>query len=54
MIRKKQNIVPVRQGKVFRSSGRNIVVIRMSRNTETQISAESTIVNITVNITGNL
>ena len=50
MIRKKQNIVPVRQGKVFRSSGRNIVVIRMSRNTETQISAESTIVNITGNL----
>ena len=48
----KQNIVPVRQGKDFRSSGRNIVVIRMSRNTETQISAESTTVNITGKLQG--
>ncbi len=31
MIRKKQNIVPVRQGKDFRSSGRNIVVIKIGR-----------------------
>ena len=52
MIRKKQNIVPVRQGKDFRSSGRNIVVIRMSRNTEAQISAESTTVNITGKLQG--
>ena len=52
MIRKKQNIVPVRQVKDFRSSGRNIVVIRMSRNTEAQISAESTTVNITGKLQG--
>ena len=36
----------------FRSSGRNIVVIRMSRNTEAQISAESTTVNITGKLQG--